>query len=174
MVVGGFVLLVAAMLIAKSRTAPVESVEPAASKADLNVKEVQIEEESGGVRWRLKAEQASIFEQEDRTTLRKIAVDVYERDRSWTLVGDEGDLFQKTKRVEVRGNVVLTSNDGLRVETTVIHWSGGDRRLWTDAPVVLSRQGSVVRGTALEVRTEEETATVSGPVRAVFGKAAVR
>jgi LPS export ABC transporter protein LptC len=173
-VVGGFVLLVAATLIAKSRTAPVESVEPAASKADLNVKEVQIEEESGGVRWRLKAEQAAIFEQEDRTTLRKIAVDVYERDRSWTVVGDEGDLYQKAKRVEVRGNVVLTSNDGLRVETSVIRWNGADKRLWTDAPVVLSRQGSVVRGTALVVRTADETTTVAGPVHAIFAKAAVR
>src|SRR5882724_6139551 len=154
-VVALFVFLVAGTLIAKSRTAPVESGAPAASSADLRIKDAQIEEEAGGVRWRLKAEQALIFDAEGRTALRKISVDVFERDRSWTIVGEEGDLFQATKNLEIRNNVVLTSSDGIRLETSVLRWQGAEKRLWTDAPVRLSGGGAVADGTALDVRMAE-------------------
>jgi LPS export ABC transporter protein LptC len=167
-VVAVFVLLVAGTLIAKSRTTSVESTGPAASGADLRIKEAQIEEVSGGVRWRLKAEQALIFDAEGRTHLRKIWVDVFERDRSWTLVGDEGDLFQASRNLEIRNNVVLTSSDGMRLETSVLRWQVAEKRLWTDAPVRLSRGGAVADGTALDVRMADESTTLSGRVRTTF------
>ena len=167
-IVGAFVLLVACTLIAKSRTAPMESVEPAASSADLRIKEAQIEEVTAGVRWRLKAEQALIFDSEGRTALRTIAVDVFERDRSWTIVGEEGDLFQATKNLEIRKNVVLTSSDGVRLETSVLRWQGAEKRLWTDEPVRISRGGAVADGSSLDVRMGEEYTILGGRVHAVF------
>ena len=165
-----FVLIVAGTLFARSRTVRVESVGPAPSKADLRIKDVEIEEEAGGVRWRLRAEQALTFQDEGRTTLQKLAVNVFERDRSWTIVGDEGDYYQKDRNVEVRRNVVVTSSDGLRLETSLLRWQGAARRLWTDAPVRLSRERSVVQGTGLDVRMEDEHTTVAGPVHARFAK----
>src|SRR5262245_4839596 len=163
-----FVLAVAGTLIAKSRVPPAETVGSVASSADLRIKEAQIEEVTGGVRWRLKAEQALIFDTEARTALRTIAVDVFERDRSWTIAGDEGDLFQATKNVEIRKNVVVTSSDGMRLETNVLRWQGAEKRLWTDEPVRLSRKGAVVDGTAFQVRMNEEYTTLEGRVHAVF------
>ena len=167
-VVAVFVVAVAGTLVAKSRTARVEATGGATSSADLRIKEVELEEVSGGVRWRLRAEQALVFEPEGRTALRKIAVDVFERERSWTMVGEEGDLFHQTGNVEIRQNVVLTSSDGLRLETSVLQWQGAEQRLWTDAPVRLSRDGAVVSGTALDVRMRNDTTTVAGRVRATF------
>jgi LPS export ABC transporter protein LptC len=163
-----FVLAVAGTLIAKSRVPSTEAVGSVASSADLRIKDAQIEEVTRGVRWRLKAEQALMFEAEGRTALRTIAVDVFERDRSWTLVGEEGDLFQATKNLEIRKNVVLTSSDGVRLETNVLRWTGAEQRLWTDEPVRLSSGGAVIDGTALEVRTAEDYTTIAGRVHAVF------
>jgi LPS export ABC transporter protein LptC len=163
-----FILAVAGTLIAKSRIPPTERAGTVASSADLRIKEAQIEEVTAGVRWRLKAEQALIFEAEGRTALRTIAVDVFERERSWTIVGEEGDLFQATKNLEIRKNVVLTSSDGVRLETSVLRWTGSEKRLWTDEPVRLSRGGAVADGSALEVRMAEEYTTLGGRVHAVF------
>ena len=168
LVVGVFVLVVAGMLISRSRAVRVESVEPSAAKADLSIKEVQLEEESGGVRWQLKADRALVFESEGRTSLRKVDLKVHERDRSWTVVGEEGDLFQASKNLEVRHNVVVTSDDGLRLETSVLRWHGADRRLWTDAPVRILKPGAVIEGTALDVTMADEAATVRGRVRAIL------
>ena len=170
-VVAVFVLVVAGVMISRSRTGRGESVGPGPSKADLSIKDVQLEEESGNLRWRLKADQALVFEGEGRTWLRKVDLKVQERDRSWTVVGEEGDLYRESKNLEVRRNVVLTSDDGLRLETTVLRWQGAERRLWTDVPVRIFRNSAVIDGTALDVKMTEESTAVKGRVRAVFGGA---
>jgi LPS export ABC transporter protein LptC len=165
-----FVLVVAATLYARTRTREVESVGPNPVKADLNVKEVKIEEESGKVRWRLTAEQALIYDEKDagRTELRRVNVEVDEPDRRWRIVGDEGQYLAKEKKIELRGNVVVTSSDGLRLETEILRWNGEERRLTSDTPVLLSGRTGVVRGRTLEVAMESDATTIGGRVRARF------
>ncbi len=65
---------------------------------------------------------------------------------------------------------MLTSSDGLRLETSVLRWQGAEQRLWTDVPVRMSRDGAVIDGTALDVRMGDETTTMTGRVRATFAK----
>jgi len=167
-IVAVFVVAVGITLVVRKRTAGVESLGPALSSADLRIKDVDLEEVTNGVRWLLRAEQALMYDQEGRTNLRNLTVRVFQKDRSWTILGDEGDLDQKTKNVEIRKNVVITSSDGLRMDTSVIHWDADAQRLWTDEPVTLSRDGSVIQGTAFDMTTDDENATVSGRVRATF------
>jgi len=167
-VVALFVLVIAITLIARSRAARLEAVGAAPSSADLHIRGVDLEEVTKGVRWRLKAEQAFTYEQEGRTNLKRPDVNVYQPDRTWTIVGEEGDLNDRTRDVEVRRNVVVTSSDGMRLVTTVLRWDANGKRLWTDAPVVLSKHGSVIHGTGLTVLVEQEEATVAGRVRATF------
>src|SRR5438046_14020 len=88
-----------------------------------------------------------MYDQEGRTNLRKPAVRVFERNRSWTIVGDEGDLYRDPRNVELRRNVVVISSEGMRLETSVLRWDADEQRLWTDAPVTITRDGSVVHGT---------------------------
>jgi LPS export ABC transporter protein LptC len=169
-----FVLAVGATLVVRARSARVEALGPALTAADLRIKEVDLEEVTKGVRWRLRAEQALSYEQAGRTNLKNLTVRVFQKDRSWTILGDEGDLDQKTKNVEVRKNVVITSSDGLRMDTSVIRWDADAQRLWTDEPVTLSRDGSVVQGTAFDMTTDDENATVAGRVRATFAGSSAR
>jgi LPS export ABC transporter protein LptC len=176
-VVAVFVILVATMLVTKSRTAHVESAAPDPARADLRMKEVEIEEQSGNVRWRLKADQALVFQEEARTALRNVDVVVHDKEREWTIRADEGEVVEKVpkvRNVEMRHNVVVTTNDGMRLETTVLHWNGADKRLWTDAPVRIVRGQSVVNGTGFELRTADEVATVTGRLRATFAEEARR
>ena len=166
-----FVVVVAATLYTRTRAREVEPpVGPAPVKADLNVKEVRIEEESGKVRWRLTAEQALMWDEKGagRTELRQVSVEVEEPERSWTIVGAEGEDLQKEKKIELRGNVVVTSSDGIRLETDVLRWDGNSRRLWTDSPVTLSAPGGVVRGRTLELSMASDATTIGGRVRARF------
>ena len=166
-----FVVVIAATLYTRTRAREVEPpIGPAPVKADLNVKEVRIEEEAGKVRWRLTAEQALMWEQKGagRTELRQVSVEVEEPERSWKIVGDEGVYLQKEKKIELRGNVVVTSSDGLRLETEVLRWHGDERRLWTDSPVMLTAPGGVVRGRSLELAMASDATTIGGRVRARF------
>jgi len=170
--VGLFVLLVAGTLVIRSRSAQVEPVGAAPSNADLTIKEVELEEQSEGVRWLLHADQALVFEKEGKTVFRNVVVDVNDQDRSrtWNIRGEEGDLFEASRNFEVRRNVVLISDDGLRLETTVLRWQGSEKRLWTDAPVTIYKSGAVIHGTALTVLMNQEQTEVAGRVHATFAQ----
>jgi LPS export ABC transporter protein LptC len=102
------------------------------------------------------------------TQLRKLVASIQQRERSWTIVADEGQLDRATNDVEVRHNVVVTSDDGVRLETSVLRWEAAAKRLWTDVPVTMSRGDSRVQGRGLDVRVVDEATTILGPVRAVF------
>jgi LPS export ABC transporter protein LptC len=168
-VVALFVLVVAGVLVARGRAVRPEAVGPRPSAADLRIKEVQLREESaGGRHWQLTADEASVFDQEGRTSLRNVRVQVRDGDQTWTIVGDEGDFYKGTRNLELRRNVIMTSGDGMRLETSVLRWQEAERRLWTDAPVRIYRESTVIDGTALDVRMAEESTTVQGRVRATF------
>ena len=71
-----FMVLVTGTLVMKSRAIRMEPAEPVTSKADYRIKDVQLEEESGNVRWKLVADQSEVFEAEGRTGLRRPVVDI--------------------------------------------------------------------------------------------------
>jgi len=52
------------------------------------------------------------------STFKKVTIRINEPTREWTVKSDEGDLLRDSKDVELRGNVVVVSSDGLRLETT--------------------------------------------------------
>ena len=140
------------------------------SQADQEIKEIHIQEDAkgGGYRWRLDAERAESFPGTGKTLLRKVTIGIEEPGRRWKVTSDEGDLIQDTRDVELRGNVVLLSSEGMRVETTVLRWMNADGRVWTAEPVTIYRSGGVVKGTGLDVSPSEETAVVRGRVTATF------
>jgi LPS export ABC transporter protein LptC len=70
--------------------------------------------------------------------------------------------------VQLRGNVVLVSSDGLRLETDRLNWDADEQRAWTQGPVVIYRSGAVVHGTGFESRVAEEVTNIKGRVRATF------
>jgi LPS export ABC transporter protein LptC len=164
-----FVLAVAGTLVVRSRTLRTETPGPAPAAADRTLWEVVVEEESRHRgQWRLAADSAAVYEAEGRTALVGVRAWFRHAQRTWTVVGAEGDFFRATGDLEIRRGVVITSDDGLRLETSVLRWDDRQRRLWTDAPVRMVRAGAVVEGRALDARPGEERMTVEGPVRAVF------
>jgi LPS export ABC transporter protein LptC len=85
------------------------------------------------------------------------------------VTGDEGEMAQESKDVELRGNVVLISSDGLRLETTLLRWDANAKRAWTDSPVTLFQKGAVVHGTGLDARVGDKNTEIKGRIRATFG-----
>lgn len=170
-----FLSVVVGVLVHRARVPRALPTEPIASNADYRLKQVRLQEQSrDGSRWQLDAEHSETFEDQSKTTMRKVTIKVDQSSksgqtgRSWTVTGDEGDLDQETKDVELRGNVVLVSSDGLRLETERLRWQAEAQRAWTDAPVVIYRAGAVVRGTGFESRVAEEVSNIKGRVRATF------
>jgi LPS export ABC transporter protein LptC len=172
-----FLSVVVGVLVHRARTPRAIPTEPAATNADYRLKQVRLQETSrDGSRWQLDAEYSETFEERNTTSMKKVTIKVDQTAksatsaRSWTVTGDEGDLNQETKNVELRGNVVLISSDGLRLETDRLRWDAEAQRAWTEDPVVIYRAGAVVRGTGFESKVAEEISSIKGRVRATFKK----
>ena len=166
-----FVTVVVGVLIVKGHRTSAPREEIVSSQADQQIKEIHIQEDGklGAYRWSLDAERAESFPGTGKTLLRKVTIGVEEPSRRWKVTSDEGDLVQETRDVELRGNVVLVSSEGLRVETTILRWVNADGRAWTEQPVTIYRSGGVVTGTGLETRPSEEVTLIHGRVSATFG-----
>ena len=165
-----FVTVVIGVLIVKGHRASAPREEIASTQADQEIREIHIQEDAkgGGHRWRLDAERAETFPGTGKTLLRKVTIGVDEPGRRWKVTSDEGDLVQDTRDVELRGNVVLVSSEGLRVETTVLKWLNAEGKVWTEQPVTIYRSGGVVKGTGLDAMPSQEIAFVRGRVTATF------
>jgi len=126
------------------------------------------EEDRGGARWQLDAEYGEVFEAQQKTVMKKVVIRISERGRDWTVSGDEGEMARDTRDVELRGNVIVMSSDGLRVETTRLNWAAKEQRAWTNEPVTIWRSGVVVKGQGFESRVNDEATTIKGRVRATI------
>jgi LPS export ABC transporter protein LptC len=147
-----FLAVVVGVLLTRSRGPRTMTPEAAQTKADYRIKEVHLQEEGrGSTRWQLDAEYGEIFEDQGRTTMKKVVVRVEEPARVWTVSADEGDMLRDSKDVELRGNVILETSDGLRLETSRLAWTAKDQRAWTDRPVTIYRSGITVKGAGLRV-----------------------
>jgi LPS export ABC transporter protein LptC len=171
--------VVVGVLVHRARMPRKLPIEPSATNADYRLKQVRLQEQGrDGSRWQLDAEYSETFEDQNKTTMKKVTITVdqpskgSQASRTWTVTGDEGDLNQETKDVELRGNVVLVSSDGLRLETERLRWDAEAQRAWTEEPVTIYRAGAVVHGTGFESRVAEEVSSIKGRVRATFKRGA--
>ncbi len=168
-----FLFGVGAMLMANSRGSKLSTPEPVQTKADYRIKEVHLQEERGATRWQVDAEYGEIFEAQGKTVMKKVTIRIAEPSRQWTISGDEGEMFQETKDVSLRGNVVVVSSDGLRLETEQLNWAAKDQRAWTDEAVTIQRTGVVAKGRGFESRIKEGATTLKGRVRATINGGSV-
>ena len=92
--------------------------------------------------------------------MRKVTVQVFSKDAVWTVKADEGVLDNETRDVTVTGNVVVSSNDGLTIETPELTWRNKERHLFTEHPVEIKRTGTTITGRGLDVRMQEHQAVI--------------
>ena len=168
-----FVTVVVGVLIVRGHRSSGPREVAMSSQADQALKEVHLQEDakSGSYRWSLDAERAESLPDSGKTSLWKVTIGVEDTERTWKVTSEEGDLIKDTKDVELRGNVVLTSSEGLRVETSVLRWNNAEGRAWTDQPVTIYKGSGVVTGFGLETRPSDEVTLIRGRVRATFGGA---
>ena len=70
-----------------------EPVQQPPQQAEYQIKDIRINETlDGNLRWTLEADQAEVYDQRGITVMRKVVIQVFSRDGSWTVTSDEGTL----------------------------------------------------------------------------------
>src|SRR5262245_29095684 len=148
---------------------PPEPVQQPPQKAEYQIKQVHINETlDGSLRWTLNADQAEVYDQRGITVMRKVVIQVFSRDGSWTVTSDEGTLQNAKRDVALTGNVVIRSSEGLEMRTPRLNGENDPRTLSTSEPVDIQREGTTITGQGLTVRMQEETAALDRKVRVVI------
>ena len=110
------------------------------------------ETDSGKTEWTLFARHAATFTARDLVTARTVRIDFFGEDgkKSSELVAREGELYQRSRDMIARGDVVLQTVEGWRMSTEELHFRNSQRRITSDKLVRVEKEGSVLEGVGFE------------------------
>lgn len=120
---------------------------------DSRVEDFSVTEtDSGRTQWTLYARQADTYNARDVVIVRAVRIDFVGADgkKSSGLVAREGELYQRTRDMVAKGNVVLQTVEGWRMSTEELHFQNSRRRITSDKLVRVEKEGSVLEGVGFD------------------------
>ena len=150
---------------AAEKEAEVPKLADDASK--MHLEKVQFVEDKQGRRtWELEAKSVRQYEDQDLVVLEDVKVTVFAKDgQSFVLSGKEARLHQRSKDMELEGDVLLTSSDGYRLKTRSITYRHGEKKAQTADPVEIEGKELRVKGNGMVVDIEARTFRILNQVR---------
>lgn len=129
---------------------PVAGEDPVAARADQVIYALKQYVTADGVRQALlQADTAYVFGDSARVELRNVHLTLYQStgQEAAVLTADAGTLEQRTQAMSANKNVVIvTHEDGRRIETDELHYDPSNDKIWSNAPTTVNRGGKITRG----------------------------
>jgi len=137
-------------------------------RADLEVRNVLYREVGGdGTRWEIRAKKASYLRKQNQAYFDQVEVKLFLPDSQMImLTGDQGRLDTVARDMQISGNVGITSVNGERFITDSLHYSADEKRLHTDAPVLMETPRMEIRGVGMSLSLQSKDIVVFSRVRA--------
>jgi len=128
--------------------------------------------EGGRLRWELNADSAMSYGEREPTHLWVVRVDFFgakPESIESTLTAREGEIDPRTEELSARGNVVVTTREGRRLETEELRWDPKRSKVVSDLSIRLTQGRSVITGTGIvadpDLGEYEIRAPVEGELR---------
>ena len=113
-----------------------------------------VESKAGGVEWKIRAQQAQVFDADAKAVLSGVQVTMADaKGVQMTVEGDDGTINTTSKDFVLSnrsGELALVFNDGFTIYTSRVTWVNDERRLWTDAPVRIIGPSLEVTGEGMD------------------------
>ena len=104
--------------------------------------------------WEADADQIEVFEEKKMTRISKLQKQIrmilYMDDDVLTCYTDEAEINDETKRIDLLGNLTAQSQQGITMKTDFVQWFPQERKLRTNKPVTVIRQGLLIQGLGME------------------------
>jgi LPS export ABC transporter protein LptC len=148
---------------------PVASRPPGADLPTTEVRDFTLEEsDQGRPEWILKSRYAAQYQNRGVILARDVAIEFFDdQGKKYSrLTAKEGEVTTPRNDLEARGDVVVTTEDGVRIETSSLRFLNRERKIVSDAFVRLERHGTVVTGVGFESDPSLEHFTLKRKVQA--------
>ena len=131
---------------------------PSGSGAGAAIERFRIRETRKGERlWDVEADRAEVFEGRGIAVLTRVVhpvqITIYRGEERVICFADKAVVDLKTKDLQLIGRVRCESSQGTRIFSESLKSSAGNRRITTDAPVVIEKAGFQIRGKGMEADT---------------------
>ena len=106
----------------------------------------------GRKNWTLYASYAAMYNDQSLVDAKTVRIEFFDKEgkKFSTLVARQGRLHQRTNDLEARGNVVVTTESGVRMETDSLRWQNQLNKIVSDGFVKVTRKDDVVTGYGFE------------------------
>jgi LPS export ABC transporter protein LptC len=122
--------------------------------ADMMVVGMQQNITASGIRvGLLRGDTALVFDDSTTVKVKNVDLTIYAEEtgaKRAHLTAREGDFNQQTQFMIARGNVVLVTTDGKRIETEELNYDPESRRIWSTRETTLIEPGSRIVGDGFE------------------------
>jgi len=110
------------------------------------------ESQEGRKNWTLWASYAAMYNDQSLVDAKTVRIEFFDKEgkRFSTLVARQGRVHQRTNDLEARGNVVVTTESGIRMETDSLRWQNRVGKIVSDGFVKVTRKNDVVTGYGFE------------------------
>lgn len=126
------------------------------------------ESDTGAPEWILTSRYAATYDKRGVIVARGVAIDFFDSKgaKYSHLTATEGEIKRPSNDMEARGNVVVTTTDGVRIQTESLRFLNRERKIVSDAYVRLERNGDVVTGIGFESDPSLEHFAIKREVKA--------
>ena len=126
------------------------------------------ESDTGTPEWILTSRYAATYDKRGVIVARGVAIDFFDSKgaKYSHLTALEGEIKRPSNDMEARGKVVVTTTDGVRIQTESLRFLNRERKIVSDAYVRLERNGDVVTGIGFESDPSLEHFAIKREVKA--------
>ena len=98
------------------------------------------------------AKYVEVYEKLDFKKAKQVRADFYDKEGIHTsfLVADSGTIQERKRKFEASGNVVVTTDEGIKLVTQTLRWDPEKAKIVTDDFVTITRGKDVITGYGLE------------------------
>ncbi len=118
---------------------------------DLQIKDfVYTEVGEGNSKWEVKARTAQYNKKQNIAVFDQVQISLTTAEKKvYQMSGDKGQMLTDKKDIEIKGNVVITSDSGDRFTTDYLKYSDAEKKFYTDAPVTMENARMKLMGKGL-------------------------
>jgi LPS export ABC transporter protein LptC len=149
---------------------------PEVEKQEVRLPDSELEDATivftiqGVQRMLLQADYIARYEKEDSTSARVVHADFYdeEGEHSSVLTSKFGIIKEKTKELWVSGEVVVITDEGVKLETETLRWDPNIDRIITDDFVKVTRKEDILTGYGMEADQELKNIKIKREVKGIL------
>ncbi|MHB8137660.1 MAG: LPS export ABC transporter periplasmic protein LptC [Smithellaceae bacterium] len=140
------------------------------NEADIRIQDfVLTDVGQNNVRWEIRAKSAQYQKKLNLALFDQVQVKVTtEEGKVFIMTGKKGKMLTDKKDVEINGDVVITSDTGDKFTTDYLRYTDAQKKIYTDAPVVMENKQMKVQAVGLTIFTDKKELTLSSGVKAII------